>query len=246
MNVQLLRTYISLLTEAIRTKKGLKGKYGGQFGDKFDLKKFKSITDPQEMTKYCAAFLDVLGHGSSRIVFTLSGRHALKIAWNAKGIAQNEAEVDTFTNPKSKNVVAKIYSSADDFRWVIADLVKQFKDEKEFESLTGVMFDTFTNQISQALEGETKGKAPMVMAAAETVKQNKLIMGDVMKIDSWGKTPDGRPVLLDYGFTRGVADKHYPKQQKSAKPEEKTSPYDTEKEPDKVEPQPRDLQKTGR
>ena len=33
--------------------------------------------------------------------------------------------------------------------------------------------------------------------------------GDLKEIDHWGKTPDGRCVLLDYGFTQDVFKSHY-------------------------------------
>jgi hypothetical protein len=40
---------------------------------------------------------------------------------------------------------------------------------------------------------------------------NKLMSADLTVLDHWGKTPDGRAVILDYGYTEDVAATHYPK-----------------------------------
>jgi len=228
-----------LLIEKIRTKRGVYS----PFGSKFELNKFKKLPSREVMKQYAYMFLEPLGRGSSREVYTLSSRYALKIARNDKGVAQNEAEVDTFTNPQTKNVVAKVQSFDPDYNWMISDLVKPFDSEQEFQGAAGLSFDKFCNQIADVLGGEPDAKdaCELAQATAVTIKQNKLMRGDVNKIDSWGLTSAGDPVLLDYGFTKSVADKHYPKK-KTPKTDAGTADHESEPDsPSKVD----DPQRTG-
>ena len=207
MNASLLQEYVSLVLEKIRTKKGVDSK----FGDKFDLKKFKSLPSSEVMIQYAKTFLDTLGQGSSRRAFLLSGKYALKIALNAKGISQNQAELDVFTNPKSKAIVAKVYDADDEFNWVISDLVRPLKTPEEFEQLTKIPWEKFTKTLVVIVKHhvEVRNLPPFLDAVAATAQQNNLLVGDLKEIDHWGKTHDGRCVLLDYGFTQEVWASHY-------------------------------------
>lgn len=223
MTASLLREYLALVMEKIRTKKGQKG----MMGDKFSLKKFKSFDNYNVELAYAQKFLDLLGQGSSRAAFMLTNKYVLKIALNAKGIGQNEAEVDVYTNAASKAIVAKIYDSDPNYHWIISEVVKPIKDVKEFETLAGIDWKGFSDYINHALhkdnpnKGATDDTMPkFVQAVIQTAHVNKLLRGDLAQqdwsheptkdvLDHWGKSADGRIVLLDYGYTEGVWDKHY-------------------------------------
>lgn len=214
MGGNLLREYISLIVEGIHSKRGVDSK----MGSKFDLKKFKSLDILSTVQQYAKTYLEPLGTGSSRIVYLLSSRYALKIALNNKGLAQNEAEVDVATNPQTKAVVAKVYASDEGFKWVISDLVKPVQSEQEFEDLAGVSWQDFRTGVSAGFKGQTDNGSPFVKSVVATAKSNELMKGDIIgtqtdkgadKLGHWGKTPDGRVVLLDYGYTRSVKDAHY-------------------------------------
>jgi len=222
MTGDLLQTYVNLIIESIRTKKGLKND-GSGFGDKFNLKKFKELPSSEIMKKYAANFLQPLSldeqgqeRGSSRTVFLLGSKYALKIAMNKKGTAQNEAEMDVSTSPNSKAIFARVHDADDKFLWLISDLVDPIKTPEQFESLTGLKWEQFSNIIAACLR---KGHpAPVPTAASEfaktvvtTAKANRLMPGDLCEISHWGKTADGRCVLLDYGFTQDVSANHYPR-----------------------------------
>jgi hypothetical protein len=90
MSDRLLREYLSLVIEKIRSKKVSSGRLGGHF----DLKKFKSLDSIDMMKIYAGEFLENIGEGSSRVAFLFSGKYVLKIALNKKGVGQNEAELD--------------------------------------------------------------------------------------------------------------------------------------------------------
>lgn len=218
MTSRLLHEYVALVLEAIRSKKNQKG----SFGDKFDLKKFKSLDNYHMMTAYASEFLEKMGQGSSRVAFVLSSKYVLKIAINEKGIAQNQAEVDVYTNPTSQPVVAKVYQSDKDFNWLISDLVKPIKSVNEFEELTGVDWKTFSKYVNDGIKHKSlSNNAPkFIKAVVITALKNNLLRGDLAQqdfsrdpkddvLDHYGKTVDGRAVLLDYGFTGEVWEKLY-------------------------------------
>lgn len=208
MGPDLLREYVELIVEKIRSRP----RGNGRFGTKFDIKKFKELDGINLMLQYAKEFLEIMGTGSSRMAFLFSSKYVLKIAINKKGLAQNEAEVDVFTNPKSRGVVAKVHSSDPQFRWIVSDLVKPLSSPEEFESLTGVDWPNFINLLRPKIKSKESINADdpkIVQAVAVTAQQNNLLFGDIEELSHWGKTPDGRAVLLDYGFTGEVWKSHY-------------------------------------
>lgn len=208
MAVDVLREYVTLiLLEKIRSKKGQKG----IMGDHFDMKKFESLFDYHVMIGYANKFLEKLGQGSSRVAFLVSNRYVLKIAMNEKGLAQNEAEIAVYTNPKSRPVVAKVYRSDDEYKWVLSELVKPLQSTSEFKALSGIQWATFVNIMNDSVKDKKplENKSPFLSAIVHTALENSLMPGDLESVDHYGKTADGRVVLLDYGFTGEVWKKHY-------------------------------------
>jgi len=230
MSSHLLREWITLMVEKIRTEKGGKGK----FGDKFNLNKFKSLDSIHIMLDYAGSFLETLGVGSSRKAFLLSGKYVLKVALNEKGIAQNQAEMDVYTNPQSQQVVAKVYSYDPKFQWLVSDLVKPLTDVNEFEQLSGTDWRSFCDAVNRGMKNKASepNDPKFVKSVVDTALKNNMMRGDIAQQDHsrapsedvlghWGKTPDGRLVLLDYGFTHEVWAAHYSKS--SQQPKAKTA-----------------------
>lgn len=117
----------------------------------FSLSKFKALDDEIERIAYAEEKLPRLGSGSSRTVYAIGSGKVLKIAGDVtvagikasflssvmKGEAQNKAEVEIYTDPKLKPVVAPIIDfDHQDYSWVVAEAVKGFRSEKEFEGAT--------------------------------------------------------------------------------------------------------------
>ena len=211
MSKTLLREYVKLVTEV----------YKGNF----NFEHFKSLRDCYEMVNYADKFLTMVDEGSSRRAYILSSRYALKVALDHRGIAQNETELAVYTNPKTQPCLTKMHACDDKYRWIIVDLVKPIKLRGEFKALTGMSWEAFCGAIrkvmydiddleQERLRQERGIKSvdvndPFFMAVIATMKANDLLVDDISQIQQWGKTSDGRCVILDYGCTNDVYSAFY-------------------------------------
>jgi hypothetical protein len=195
------------------TKKECRFERGMVLEKKFmDFKKFKNTPDERKYEFLGISSSPLLGTGSSRQAFLVDSKSVLKMAINDKGIAQNKAELDIYTNPEINDIVNKIYDYDPSYKWLLVEVVKELKSEKEFANLSGVRFSDFYSVIEQLYEEEISieyVKNPFIKMVWEAIEIGDLSMGDIVKLDHWGKTADGMIVLLDYGFTEIVRMTHY-------------------------------------
>lgn len=82
----------------------------------FDMKRFKSLKTFRDRTNYCLSELKYLGMGSARMVFEVDDEKVLKLAYNKKGLAQNEAEADWFL--PSYGIFAEVYDMHPSYQWI--------------------------------------------------------------------------------------------------------------------------------
>lgn len=192
-----------------------------------------------ELGDYIANNTDLpdLGQGSSRNVFELEDEdRVLKVAKNPQGLAQNEAEVDVFTNPKVKAWTTEIFDYDRDFKWIVSEKVTELKTNQEWEELVGFPFEILEYMIDMEFETlerladylqerfDNSGDPDLLElkshALSSMVQQwynkflyfvriTKLAPQDLAVVDHWGFTQDGRVVLLDYGLTTKVQYDHY-------------------------------------
>lgn len=219
-NARTLREYLTLVVEKVRSKRAVKTRWGSPT---FNMKEFQSLPSSEIMIVYAMNYLEPLGSGSSRTAFVLTPKKVLKIAKNEKGIAQNEAELQVYTDPATMDVAARIHEADVESRWIVADLVRPLTNPVEFERLTGVSWGDFSIDLSSTISKlarergfKLRNDAPEFTKKVVDMAERgatKLKLADLMVLDHWGKTPDGRVVLLDYGYTEDVATKHYPKTQ---------------------------------
>ncbi len=191
---------------------------------KFDLKQFKAIEDDGDRFTYALENLKELGEGGSRTVFLLSSRYALKVANTDRGKSQNATEAAISSDPKFGQVIARVHSHAPDFAWVVSDLVKPLTSEVEFENVFGMPFEEFVGVIQggdyhkwvgnpkwrvksksvyPGKGDETIGTYGIIDTIRTLIKSKKLHTPELQFIDHWGKTGDGRIVILDYGVDSG-------------------------------------------
>lgn len=89
----------------------------------FDLHYFSTIPTFKDRITYCKDRLQLLGNGSSRVVFKVDDQKVLKIAKNKKGIQQNEKEEDYGRN--QYDIFAKIYESDPNHLWIEMELARK-------------------------------------------------------------------------------------------------------------------------
>lgn len=215
----------------------------------FDIRYFKTLTDPYSAIEYANRRLEKIGVGSSRAVFVYNPKSVLKIAMNEAGMAQNLQEIEIATTNEFDDIIAKIFDYNRQGLWVISELAKpfavlEFEDggyyedetsaERMFQEHSPVDFATFMEgagpEFSQHIEelepwqrthesfeqflekapknisSETQRKTKMLR---EMVEAYGLVPVDVARRFQWGRTADGRIVLLDYGFSSDVFQSYY-------------------------------------
>jgi hypothetical protein len=98
------------------------------------LKQVNEIKSFRKKIDLCNNRLQKLGVGSSRIVYDLGDNKVLKLAKNAKGIAQNNAECDIYFSSKNE-LLNIIYECADDDSYVIAQKANKINERKFIQLL---------------------------------------------------------------------------------------------------------------
>lgn len=188
----------------------------------FDVKTFKQLPSFAARVKYAKSKLRQLGTpGSSRIAYDLGNDKVLKLAKNAKGIAQNGVEADGYV--QSSGVVAKVYDSDPEDLWIICDKVDNVT-AKEFGRLLGIPFDFYCKAIltnEADVRGNSRSPRYLSSEQMEPLWENEfvsgifdlmgsmeLLGGDLTKIGSYGKCR-GELLLRDAGFTQSVMKEHY-------------------------------------
>lgn len=191
------------------------------------LPKFLNINSYAGKIKFANQNLERIGSGSGRIVYNIDGEKALKLAKNAKGVAQNEAEANAGYYMDTQNIVAKVFDNADDYTWLISELAKKVT-KKRIEELTGIpsLNDLyyFLKNFKDLNNGKRKifgQKKEMEDFLWENEFVNDLVdfianynqsVGDMGRPSTYGEVlRDGQPtiVLTDYGLNDEVYDTHY-------------------------------------
>lgn len=198
--MNLLREYVKALVEKIRSAG-------------FDIREFKRMAQETKsstpLLSYADEHLQALGTGTTRSAFLLSSTKVLKIAQNSqRGVAQNKAEVQGYNNPKMKQFVAKVFDHDARFIYLVSELVRELDTEEEFQMLTGFPWDFFVDCVrdNRLPEGWEPDDGQLEFwNGIQSLLSADLAWGDIVRLNHWGKTADGRLVMLDYGYTNKVA-----------------------------------------
>ena len=186
--------------------------------------------------RYCKDMLGFpIGNGSSRMVFQIDDEKCLKLAKNAKGIAQNEQESTVLTdNYKAKfSIFPKMYedvSDMDKFQWIVSEYVLPAK-AKDFKVATGydwktvqmfiatvcARYDRMSNQLidndtmEQIMEYDEE-HSRFFLELEGYLCDYQMPVGDYLRLANWGMTKRyGEPymVILDDGLTDDIFKKYY-------------------------------------
>lgn len=195
----------------------------------FSLDTLSSLSSFAARVRYAQNYFERIGSGSGRIVFAVDEQNVLKVAKNAKGVAQNQVEVDYGMRDMYGDVIAewRNFSVGTDGEnsgyWVVSERAQRI-GKKRFLQLTGADFDNFCCYITREL---ANAGSPWQKVAVDdpTVKDNTfagqflsfckdfdLPAADFCRINSFGEVVrDGVPrvVAIDVGLTRQVYEEYY-------------------------------------
>lgn len=198
----------------------------------FDFNTLNSITSFKQRVDYCDSNLQKLKQGSARIVYSVDDEKVLKLAWNKKGIAQNESEIDFSKEVNLEGVLARITNYAEDFSWIEMELALKPK-KSDFKRVIGFSFEDYSAALfNHAIDaGSIKNgmhkmnKEPISSEVVENMWEEEFMqdmfdiigtygipVGDLLRISSYGIVKrDGKEfmVLVDYGLTEDVLNDFY-------------------------------------
>lgn len=170
-----------------------------------------------ERVKLCKESFPLLGQGSSRIAFALPDGKVLKLAKNAKGIAQNEVEDDGFL--QSSELIPEIYRVCPQHHYLVTEQAERISPS-QFKALTGIDWKGFCDAIFWWSRWRN-GNNAIKPAQYDTIKENPfyneiqnllgsmdMAVGDLMRISSYGAIR-GKIYLIDSGGTEDLIKRMY-------------------------------------
>ena len=144
----------------------------------------KSISN-QIITNIRRGYYKYIGSGSCRKVYDLDNGYVVKVA-------KNKAEY-TISLHDYSNLFARVIQVSNDFKFLIMEKAEKIND-------ISYVWDYFNVSNKRELFN--------IDELQKIKKDYNLILGDFGKKSSWG-TINGRPVIIDYGFTISVRKKYY-------------------------------------
>lgn len=135
-----------------------------------------------------------IGKGSGRVVYDLGNGQVVKVAKNIKGLAQNIEEYKISLVDDS-NLFARVYDLSDDYSFLIMDRAEHIED-------ISFVWDYFHVGSNEELV--------QVGRLRDLSEKYNLMIWDLSRAVNWGEI-DGRPKIIDYGFTRQVRRRYYKK-----------------------------------
>jgi len=190
------------------------------------LPEFLNIKSYAGRIRFANDNLERIGSGSGRIVYNIDGEKALKLAKNAKGVAQNEAEANA-SDYYSQSIVTEVFDYDDNYTWLVSELAKKVTKNR-IKELTGIpsLNDLFyflrnfkeQNNGRRKIFGQDKEMEEFFWEnefstdLADFVANYNQEVGDMGRPSTYGEVlRDGQPtiVLTDYGLNDEVFNTHY-------------------------------------
>ncbi|WP_300381641.1 hypothetical protein [Clostridium sp.] len=133
-----------------------------------------------------------IGSGSSRKVFDLGNGYVVKVAKNNAGFAQNKMEYK-ISSTDTSNLFANVIQASDDFYALVmqkADKINNFSYVSDYFKV---------RNIAEVLR---------LKEFQDIYYKYNLLLNDLRTINNWGII-NGRPVIIDYGFTKEIRERYY-------------------------------------
>lgn len=217
-----LETYLTAALEAYLVE-------GLQETEMFDLAKLRLMTELPQIRWYVERTLDgccYVGSGQARNVYRLPGGRVIKVAKNQGGLGQNEAEAGVCKSEATADIFPRVFEVGPQAAWLLAEEAQPMTRTK-FSEFTGIPWGEFMFAIGGAfphavsMSHQSEGQQRQFQQAFDKhyangffrrvvnlIKDCKYEAGDIAKLDSWGIV-NGRPVIIDSGFTEAVNKTHY-------------------------------------
>jgi len=189
----------------------------------FDLDLFLDMNSFASKIRYANEKLRRIAQGSARIIFEIDDKNVLKLAKNAKGIAQNEVERSLSNDYMvPKEIIAQVSESDENDRWIVMERAKKISTGRFKTLMDGVSLSDFYQymkihtdnrlgrgywEVSPEVE-EKLNENEFAQDIIEMIQNFNLETGDFRRPSSFGEI-DGRLVITDYGLTQEVYKKHY-------------------------------------
>ena len=198
------------------------------------LPEFLNINSYAGRMRYAKENLQRIGSGTGRVVYDIDGEKVLKLAKNAKGVAQNGAEGGAGYYRDTQHIVTEIFDGADDDTWIISEKAKKV-NERRIKELTEIPSLNDLFYFLRNFKEQNNGKGKIFSQDKEMEEffwENEFAQdlqnfianynqsaGDMGRPSTYGEVlRDGQPtiVLTDYGLNDEVYDTHYsPERNKS-------------------------------
>ena len=212
----------------------IKNKLNEAADNQFSTEELSNLRSFKERYNYCVEHLgQPQGKGSSRVCFQIDDEKILKLAWNNKGIAQNENETDYYLD--DIGIVPHTYDSDDNGLWIISEYVLPAR-QRDFKECLGLTFDEFVKFIRSSCawrENYTRAKQGAygdyiysldeysdmcenedLQPFDEYIGNYRPPEGDLTRLCNYGMTMrNGYPtiVLLDAGLSQEIWNNYYDK-----------------------------------
>jgi mRNA-degrading endonuclease RelE of RelBE toxin-antitoxin system len=192
----------------------------------FDMDHFKTLTSFNKRKQYCDEHLQKIKAGSSRIVYKIDDQKVLKLAYNAKGLAQNEVEVEYSSYYSLEDIVAKVFDHHEKYYWHEMELARKIT-KPEFEKIVGIDFENYSDAMIEYGKNRSTKKVPehisdFMWNKSEFCYEMLNFIGsydiygtDLAQLTAYGIVKrDGQDtiVLIDYGLNEKTFSTHYLKQ----------------------------------
>jgi len=147
-----LRESLTTIVESARNN--ISGCVNEDYPEGFSLEEFANLRSFNQRVAYCKSRLYRLGTGSSRIAYVVDSDKVLKIAKNAKGVAQNMAESDNTPplNDVGGELFAQVIESDENGLWLEQERAEPVRADM-MRKVVGMTFpevkDTIINIVKQ-------------------------------------------------------------------------------------------------
>lgn len=193
-----------LMLIELQLRKLIRERIRQAYSKKFNMQEFERLAsstdefsdypgDIVQARHYAEERLQQIGDASSREALVLTSKTVLKIARSNRGVVQNKFEIEQFEKLKHLPIT-KIFKHDTDGGWLVSELVKPIKNEKQFKSITGFFEDEAYNAI------EDEDNQNEFVKLLRKLEAAGLDPAEFCIAEQWGINADGELRLLDYGY----------------------------------------------